>query len=91
MKTIEQIKTSYKRLSERDPAKADAYLQKNLQAIEKGSLAGSFRQEMGELNTAERAVRADQTMSAQEKRKGLDQIRQLKIELADIYRKLIRE
>jgi len=91
MQTIEQIKTSFKRLSERDPAKADAYLQKNLQAIEKGSLAGSFRQEMGELNTAERAVRADQTMSAQEKRKGLDQIRQLKIELADIYRKLIRE
>jgi hypothetical protein len=91
MKTIEQIKTTYKRLSERDPAKADSYLQKNLKAIEQGSLAGSFRQEMGELNTAERAIRADRAMSSQEKSRNLDQIKQLKIELATIYRKLIRE
>lgn len=91
METIEQIKTTYKRLSERDPAKADSYLQKNLRAIEQGSLAGSFRQEMGELNTAERAIRADRAMSSQEKSRNLDQIKQLKIELATIYRKLIRE
>ena len=91
MKTIEQIKTTYKRMSERDPAKADSYLQKNLKAIEQGSLAGSFRQEMGELNTAERAIRADRAMSSQEKSRNLDQIKQLKIELATIYRKLIRE
>jgi hypothetical protein len=90
MQELEQIGTTYKRMAERDPKEAQAYLDKYTKEIELKSLAGSFRQEMGELNTAERAVRADQTMSAQEKREFLDDIRRAKIDLASAYREALR-
>lgn len=90
MQEIEQIGTTFKRMAERDPKAAQKYLEKYTTEIELKSLAGAFRQEMGELNTAERAVRADQTMSAAEKRKFMDDIRRAKIELASLYREAIR-
>ena len=90
MQALQEISTTFKRMAERDPAQATRYLNKYAKEIEQASLAGSFRQEMGELNAAERAVRSDQSMGSVEKRRFLDDIRKAKIELAEMYRQALK-
>lgn len=80
---INQVKETWKKMEEEGRYKeADAYLDANADTIALASLAGRFRQRMGELTKQERQVRADPTLSAEEKRKELDAIRQDKIDLA---------
>ena len=61
---------------------AQAYVDFNADLIGMSSIAGRFRQKMGELTKAERNIRADGSLSGAEKRAELDAIRQDKIELA---------
>jgi hypothetical protein len=72
-----------------NPEKAEKYLDRYADSLERASLAGTFRQEMGELNKQERQIRADKDMSASEKRKMLDEIRKVKIEMASDYREAL--
>jgi hypothetical protein len=63
-------------------AEADAYMDANADMIAMGTLAGKFRKQMGDLTKQERAIRADGGLSGAEKREALDEIKQMKIELA---------
>lgn len=80
---INRAKETWKKMEEEGRVKeADAYLDANADVIALASLAGKFRKQMGELTKQEREIKADPTMSAEEKRKALDEIRQDKIQLA---------
>ena len=61
---------------------AEEYMNANADMIAMGTMAGKFRQKMGDLTKAERNVRADSSLSGAEKRAELDEIRQQKIELS---------
>jgi len=83
MDNIVKTKQTYnKMLEEGRDEEADAYLDANADMIGMASFAGIFRQRMGQLTKYERSIRADQTMSAAQKRAELDAIRQDKIALA---------
>jgi hypothetical protein len=90
VKEVQQKKDTYgKLIAEGREDEADRYLDKNIGDIGFASYAGAFRQQMGELTKAEREIRAlpASEMSPQEKRKELDFLRQLKIEMsADLQR-----
>jgi hypothetical protein len=80
---INKMKETYKKMEEEGRVKeADAYLDANADVIGLASLAGRFRKQMGELTKQEREIKADPSMTPQEKRKALDEIRQDKIQLA---------
>lgn len=79
---VEARQTYKKMVSEGREAEAEAYLEANADMIAMGSFAGKFRKKMGDLTASERAIRADSGLSAQEKREALDEIRQIKIQLA---------
>ena len=83
MEEINTMKQTYKKMeAEGRTAEADAYLDANADTISMASLAGAFRQRMGELTKQERQVRADPSLSAKEKREMLDELKQQKIDLA---------
>ena len=91
MQQIEKINTTYKRLSESNPDEAERFLDKNMQPLEQATAAGSFKQQMGELNKYERSIMADKTLSAPQKRRELDEIKQMKIDLAKEFMTISRE
>ena len=91
MQNIEQASATYKRLNEQDPDKADAFYRKYMSQIDNANAAGMFKQQMGEYNKEERAVRADKSLSSAEKRKLLDANRQDKIQLAKDFRAISNE
>jgi hypothetical protein len=72
-------------VKENRTSEAEAYLDTNADVIAMGSMAGKFRKKMGDLTNYERAIRSDPDMSAGEKRKELDEIKQLKIETAKYF------
>lgn len=83
MEDIIKSKQTYDKLeSENRTREANAYLDAKADLIGMASLAGTFRQKMGELTKEERAIKSDPDLSGPEKRKLLDGIRQEKIELA---------
>jgi hypothetical protein len=83
MDEVNEAKATYKKMAaEGREAEAEAYLEANADMIAMGSFAGKFRKKMGDLTNAERAIRSDAGLSAQEKREALDEIRQMKIQLA---------
>jgi hypothetical protein len=83
MDEVNEAKATYKKMaSEGREAEAEAYLDANSDMIAMGSFAGKFRKKMGDLTNAERAIRSDAGLSAQEKREAIDEIRQMKIQLA---------
>jgi hypothetical protein len=83
MEEINEARSTYKKMvAEGREAQADDYLEANADMIAMGSFAGRFRKKMGDFTNMERVVRSDNTLSAQEKREQLDEIRQMKIELA---------
>jgi hypothetical protein len=83
MEEVVRSKATYdKMIEEGREQEADAYVEANSDIIAMASFAGKFRKQMGELTKQERRIRADQTMTAQQKREELDSIRQDKIELA---------
>jgi hypothetical protein len=76
-------KETYKKLMEEGRQEdADEFFDANADIIGMASLAGGFRQRMGELTKQERQVRSDNTLSGAEKRVELEKIRQDKIDLA---------
>lgn len=83
MDDIIKAKETYKKMVE-DGREDDAekYLDANADVIGMASLAGKFRQQMGELTKQERMVRSDSSLTGKEKREQLDEIRQAKIELS---------
>jgi hypothetical protein len=83
MDEITEARATYKKMvGEGREAEAEAYLEANADSIAMGSFAGRFRKKMGDYTNMERAIRLDGSLSAAEKREQLDEIRQLKIELA---------
>ena len=74
---------TYKKLIEegRD-IDAEAFANKYADQMSMSKMAVQFRKTMAELSKAERAARMDPDMSPQEKRKMLDDIKQMKIETA---------
>lgn len=88
---IEQVNRTYKNLEDTDPEKADKFLDKYLDTLDKASAAGKFKKEMGDLNKEERMIRADTNLSAAQKRAELDEIRQIKIEMAKEFMSISRE
>jgi hypothetical protein len=92
MEEAVQAKNTYEKLLlEGREEKAEAYLNENINRITMADSAASFRTEMKKLTDYEKAIRADQNMSPQEKRTELDDIRRLKIETAKTYRDALRE
>ena len=61
-----------------------SYLEENVGDISLNKLAGKFRQQMGAFTKYERVIRAvpPSEMSPAEKRKQLDELRQMKIDYA---------
>jgi len=78
---------TYNRLSESDPEEAAEFLKQNMKDIDIGQFAGQFRQEMGEITAYERYVRESRSLSADEKRRRLDKLKQEKINLAKDFNK----
>jgi hypothetical protein len=79
---IKVKQTHNKMLEEGRDKEAQAYLDANADMMGMSTMAGKFRQKMGELTKQERAVRSATGISGKEKREALDEIRQAKIELA---------
>jgi len=83
MQDVIKAKQTYDKLEGEGRAKeADAYLDAKADLIGLASVAGTFRQRMGELTKQERAVKSDPTLTGPQKREELDKIRQDKIALA---------
>jgi hypothetical protein len=91
MAQIERINTAFKEMAEQNPEKAERYLEKNLQQIDLASAAGKFKKDMGELNKEERLIRSDRQMTREQKAKELEEIKQMKIELAKEFMSISRE
>jgi hypothetical protein len=91
MTKIEQVNSTFKRLEERDPDEADKFLDKYLDTLDKVSAAGSFKKQMGELNKEERIIRGDKEMPAAQKREAMEEIKQIKIEIAKEFMATSRE
>jgi hypothetical protein len=86
LKDYTAAKETYEGLVEKgELARADAYLRDNLEKIQLASLSGTFRQQIGEITKAERQVRGS-TLTSQEKRDLLDDLRQAKILVASSVR-----
>jgi hypothetical protein len=87
MKDIQQIQNTYKdMLTRQGPEAARAYAEKNAQELAAASLAGRFRQEMGELTKQEREVRAARNLTPERRRELMDRLKQAKIRLATVVR-----
>jgi hypothetical protein len=91
MQSIEQVNRTYKNLEEKDPDQADRFLDKYLDKLDNVSAAGKFKKEMGDLNKEERMIRSDKSLTAAQKRVELDEIRQIKIEIAKEFMSISRE
>jgi hypothetical protein len=91
MQSIEQVNRTYKNLEEKDPDQADRFLDKYLDKLDNVSAAGKFKKEMGDLNKEERMIRSDKSLTAAQKRAELDEIRQIKIEIAKEFMSISRE
>lgn len=67
-------------------ADAQAYLERKADELALASVAGDFRKRMGDVTKAERAIRDAPSLSAQEKRERLNELRQVKIQIASAAR-----
>ena len=79
---------TYKKLiTDGEYEKAQKYLKENMVGVSLASYAGSFRQQMGEITKTERAIKAlpESSMSAEEKRERLLELKQLKNRLAEQF------
>lgn len=86
MEEVVQSKETYKKMMEEGrEQEAEAYMEANADMIAMGTMAGKFRKKMGDLTKQERAVRADGGLSGAQKREALDEIKQMKIELAKTF------
>lgn len=89
-KVNQLVKTHEKLLQEGRVADAEKYFAEHQDDMALGSLAGSFKQFMGEVTQVERAVRSSPTMTPEKKREYLDYLRQVKIRTAESVRDSVR-
>ena len=89
-KVNQLVKTHEKLLQEGRVADAEKYFAEHQDDMALGSLAGSFKQFMGEVTQVERAVRSSPTMTPEKKREYLDYLRQVKIQAATSVRDSVR-
>jgi hypothetical protein len=83
MEDVIKAKQTYnKKVEEGRLEEAEDYLNEKADLIGMATMAGRFRQRMGELTAQERQVRANPSLNAGEKRELLDDLRQQKIEIA---------
>jgi len=86
MEDVIQAKQTYNRMLEQGRTEdAEEYLNEKADLVGMSSMAGTFRQRMGEITKQERAIRANPNISGAEKRDLLDELRQSKIELAKMF------
>jgi len=89
MKQVNQVKETYEGLLEDGrQADADKYLKENIDEMALASVAGSFKQFMGQITEHERQIRAS-NMTPEKKREALEQARQAKIKLASAARAVV--
>ena len=89
MNEVRQVQQTYEALLKESPERAAKYAQDKINEMALASAEGNFRQQLGKLTTYERQVRAAPTLTAQEKRERLDQLRQAKIRVASQARALL--
>lgn len=89
MNEVRQVQQTYEALLKESPERAAKYAQDKINEMALASAEGNFRQQLGKLTTYERQVRAAPTLTAQEKRERLDQLRQAKIRVAAQARALL--
>ena len=83
MDAVIAAKQTYnKKIEEGRIEDAEDYLNEQADLIGMATMAGRFRQRMGDITKQERAVRTDPKLSAGEKRQLLDELRQAKIQTA---------
>jgi hypothetical protein len=86
MKQVNQVKETYEGLLNKGrQADAEKYLKENIDEMALASVAGSFKQYVGQITEYERQIRAS-NMTPEKKREALDQARQAKIQLATSVR-----
>jgi hypothetical protein len=86
MKQVNQVKETYEGLLNKGrQADAEKYLKENVDEMALASVAGSFKQYMGQITEYERQIRAS-SLTPEKKREALDQARQAKIQLATSVR-----
>ena len=84
---IRQAQATYEdMLTKGRTADAQAYLERKADELALASVAGDFRKRMGDVTKAERAIREAPSLSAQEKRERLNELRQVKIQIASAAR-----
>jgi hypothetical protein len=88
---IEKVNRTFKQLEESNPDEAERFLDKYLTTLDMASAAGKFKKEMGDINKEERLIRSDREMTSAQKRAELDELKQLKIELAKEFMSISRE
>lgn len=82
MNKVRQVQETYKRLiDENKPEQAKRYAEEKADELSLASVAGAFRQQMGEITKFEREVRAS-NLTPDRKRAELDRARQAKIDLS---------
>jgi hypothetical protein len=88
----EEARNSYNELlNQGQIAAAEEYLSANLSIFTMAPVAGGFVKTMGDLSKLERIIRADPSMSPEEKRKNLDDIRREKIQMSRALRSTRQE
>ena len=86
MKQVNQVKETYEDLLNKGrTADAQKYISTRMDDMALASVAGSFREYMGQITEFERGIRAS-NMTPDQKREKLDQARQMKIRLAESVR-----
>ena len=82
MNKVRQVQETYKRmLADNKPEQAKRYAEEKADELSLASVAGAFREQMGQITEFEREVRAS-TLTPDRKRAELDRARQAKIRLA---------
>jgi hypothetical protein len=86
MQQVNRVKETYEGLLNKGrQADAEKYLKENIDEMALASVAGSFKQYMGQITEYERQIRAS-SLTPEKKREALDQARQAKIQLATSVR-----
>jgi hypothetical protein len=85
VREIQAAQTTYKRLLVEDPDEAKKYFAENVDNLSLARVSGRFRQQMGNITKSERSIRASKTLTSEEKREKLDDLRQQKIKLANQF------
>jgi hypothetical protein len=89
IKNIAEVKASYeRRLQTGNRAEAELFLQENLDKLSAASVSGNMREMLNKVSQAENAVKAS-NMTAQEKRQQLDELRQVKLQVAGAVREAL--